>query len=165
MNTETSGHPGPVGLAGWLVLIGLGLIISPILLANYLLDTFPPIFRDGTWQVLTTPGPEPYHPFWAPLLLSEIVINCLFIVASIVLLFMYFQKSGRFPKIYIYYLIANVAFILTDALAVRIVLPEEPIFDPDTVREFGRSLINATIWIPYILVSKRVRNTFAPVAA
>jgi hypothetical protein len=165
MNAETSEDPGPTGLSGWLILVCLGLIISPILLGKYLLGTFPPIFRDGVWQVLTTPGPPPYHPFWGPLLLSEIVINLAFIVCSIVLLFMFFMQSQKFPRLYITYLIANVAFVLADALAVGIVLPEEPIFDPETTRQFGKSFVNAAIWIPYVLLSKRVRNTFARVAA
>jgi hypothetical protein len=157
---EDSSRASPAGLSGWLVLIGLGLVITPFRLAIYLLQTFPPIFRDSTWRVLTTPGSAPYHPLWAPLLLAEIAINLLCIVISIYLLFLFFQKSWRFPKVYIIFLIVNLGFIVTDAFAVRIILPERPILDPGTAREFGRSLFGVIIWVPYLLLSKRVRNTF-----
>ena len=151
---------GPAGLSGWLVLVGLGLCITPIRLAIFLLQTFPPIFRDGTWGTLTTPGPAPYHPFWGPLLIAEMAINLVFIAMSIYLLFLFFRKSSRFPKLYIIFLCSNLAFLLADAFAARIVLPDQPIMDPETAREFGRSIVSASIWVPYLFLSKRVKNTF-----
>ena len=33
-------------------------------------------------------------------------------------------------------------------------------FDPDTTKEFVRTLIGALIWIPYMLMSQRVKETF-----
>jgi hypothetical protein len=33
-------------------------------------------------------------------------------------------------------------------------------FDPETAKEFFRSLISMAIWVPYMLVSQRVKNTF-----
>lgn len=151
---------GPAGLSGWLVLVGLGLFVTPIRLAIFLLQTFPPIFRDGTWGTLTTPGSAPYHPLWAPLLLAEMIINFCFIVMSIYLLFLFFRKSARFPKLYVVFLLSNLAFLLADAFAVTIVLPNQPVMDPNTAREFGRSIVSASIWVPYLFLSKRVKNTF-----
>ena len=151
---------GPAGLSGWLVLVGFGLCITPIRLAIFLLQTFPPIFRDGTWGTLTTPGSAPYHPLWAPLLLAEMVINFIFIAMSIYLLFLFFRKSARFPNLYIMFLLSNLAFLLADAFAVTIVLPSQPFMDPNTAREFGRSVVSACIWVPYLFLSKRVKNTF-----
>jgi hypothetical protein len=40
------------------------------------------------------------------------------------------------------------------------VLPGEPVFDPDTVKELMRSLFMVVVWVPYILASKRVKATF-----
>jgi hypothetical protein len=151
---------GPVGLSGWLVLVGLGLVITPFRLAIFLLQTFPPIFRDGTWGTLTTPGSGPYHPLWAPLLIAEMAINLIFIATSLYLLFLFFQKSARFPRLYTLFLLSNLAFLLADAFAVTIVLPTQPFMDASTAREFGRSVFSACIWVPYLFLSKRVKNTF-----
>ena len=61
MNTA----PGePKGLRGWLILPAIGLIVAPLRLGINLMKDFWPIFRDGYWPVLTTPGTEAYHPLW-----------------------------------------------------------------------------------------------------
>jgi hypothetical protein len=151
---------GPVGLSGWLVLVGIGLVTAPFRLAYFLMQTYPPIFRDGTWETVTTPGPAPYHPFWGTLLVGEIIMNVVFILMSIYLLYLFFRKSSRFPKTYVVFLIANFSFILADAFAAQVVLPDRPVMDPETGREFGRAVFAAVVWVPYMFVSKRVKNTF-----
>ncbi|HEY8156591.1 MAG TPA: DUF2569 domain-containing protein [Myxococcota bacterium] len=149
-----------VGLGGWLALVGLGLVISPLRLAAVLIQTFPPIFQGGTWEALTSPGSEVYHALWAPLLMFELVGNSAFILVSLILLFLFFKRSRRFPNLYIAYAVANLLFILCDAWLGSRVLPDEPMFDPDTARELSRSLIAGAVWIPYMLNSQRVANTF-----
>jgi hypothetical protein len=151
---------GPAGLSGWLVLVGLGLVVTPFRLAIFLGTTFPPMFKDGTWETLTTPGPAPYHPLWGPLLIGEIVVNLIFVLTSIYLVYLFFRKSWRFPRLYIAFLAANLVFLLADALAVKVVLPGQPFMDPDTAREFFRSIFAMAVWVPYLIVSKRVKNTF-----
>jgi hypothetical protein len=142
------------------VLVLIGLIGAPLTVAYFMSQTFPPIFRDGTWEKVTTPGPAPYHPFWAPLLIGEIVVNLGIIALSIYLLYLFFRKSSRFPKTYILFAIVSFAFVLVDALAAQVVLPDQPLLDAHTARELGRSAIAAAIWIPYMIFSERVRNTF-----
>ncbi len=165
MNDESTSetHPAPSGLGGWLILVGLGLIVAPIRQLNLLVQTYPPIFRDGAWEVLTTPGSDAYHPLWAPLLIGEIAVNLAFVGAGIVLIVFFFQHSHKFPTLYIVVAIASVLFIITDAWLGSLVLPDEPMFDPDTARELGRSVFAVAVWVPYMLVSKRVKNTFRDV--
>jgi hypothetical protein len=158
--STTEAHPAPSGLGGWLILVGLGLIVAPIRLLIYLVQTFPPIFRDGAWEVLTTPGSDAYHPLWASLLVGEIACHLVFVGAEIALLVFFFQHSRRFPTLYIVVAIANLLFIIADAWLGSLVLPDEPMFDPDTARELGRSVVGVAVWVPYMLVSKRVKNTF-----
>jgi hypothetical protein len=151
---------GPVGLGGWLVLVAIGLFVTPVRLALFLSQTFLPIFRDGMWERLTTPGPAPYHPLWGPLLIGEIAINSVFILLAIYLLFLYFRRSWRFPRLYMTLLISSLVFIVADSFAVGIVAPSQGVMDPATIAEIGKSLIVAAIWVPYMIFSKRVRNTF-----
>ena len=54
----------------------------------------------------------------------------------------------------------SLVFILLDALGAKIVMPNDPIFDVDTVKELTRSLLQVIIWVPYMLRSKRVKATF-----
>jgi hypothetical protein len=148
------------GLGGWLVLVGLGIVISPLRIIGMVFPIYSEIFSNGSWEVLTTPGTEAYNPLWAPILYGEMAINGALVLVWIFVAFLFFSKKNAFPKWYIGMLLFTLAFILVDALAIKAMLPNEPIFDPETTKELGRSLIASLIWIPYMLVSKRVKATF-----
>lgn len=147
------------GLGGWLILVGIGVIISPI----QLLVTYIPIyniFEDGTWEALTTVGSEAYNPLWGPLLIGEIVYNAAMVAVSIYLIYLFFSKHHLFPKVYIAIVAVSLVFIPLDAWLVTKVLPTEPMFDPETAKEFMRAFVSGCIWVPYMLISKRVKLTF-----
>lgn len=148
------------GLGGWLILVGIGVVITPLRLIHFVYTTYWPIFDQGIWSVLTDPSSESYHPLWGPLLLGEVVTNMALIIASFYLIFLFFTKRALFPKLYIGIVIVTLAFIPLDAWLAAFVLPNEPMFDPETIKEFVRTLIVALVWIPYMMVSKRVRVTF-----
>ena len=97
---------------------------------------------------------------WGPMLIGEIVFNAIMVIACIYLIYLYFSKHYLFPKVFIALMVVSLVFIPLDAWLVTFILPDEPMFDPDTTKEFGRTVIASLIWIPYMLVSKRVRATF-----
>lgn len=148
------------GLGGWLILVGLGVILSPLVILVTVFPTYFEIFSDGSWAILTTPGSTVYNPLWAPLLIVEIGINAGLVLAWVVAATLYFTKRKAFPKVYIAIVLFSLTFIILDAIAVNAVLPTEPVFDSATARQVGRTLITALIWIPYMLLSKRVKATF-----
>ena len=148
------------GLSGWLVLVGLGVVLSPFRLLLTYVPIYLPIFKDGTWEVLTTEGTEAYHVLWGPLLIGEIIYNICLIGLSLYLIYLFFSKHYMFPKYYIGVFVVSLIFIPLDAWVVSIVVPNEPMFDPQTTKEFTRSLIGVVIWVPYMLDSKRVKATF-----
>jgi len=134
--------------------------LTPIRIVALVLPMYADIFTDGTWDVLTTLGSDVYSPFWAPILIAEVVINIGVMGLWLYIAFIFFSKKVIFPKVYIGALLFSIAFITIDACAMTLVLPDEPIFDPETMKELFRSLISAIIWIPYMLKSKRVKATF-----
>jgi len=148
------------GLGGWLILVGIGIIFSPLKIIASTFPIYSDLFSSGNWEMVTTPGSEAYNPLWAPILLGEIFINCTLVIAWVFIAFLFFSKKSLFPKWYIGILLFTSAFILVDALAIKAVMPNEPVFDPYTLKEFGRTIIIAIIWVPYMLVSKRVKATF-----
>lgn len=148
------------GLGGWLILVGIGVVISPIRLLVTFIPSYKPIFEDGTWEALTTVSSEVYDPLWGPLLIGEIAYNSIMVAASAYLIYLFFSKHYLFPKIYIAIVTVSLVFIPLDAWLVTKVLPTEPMFDPETTKEFVRVLIVGIIWVPYMLISKRVKATF-----
>lgn len=151
-------NAGPSGLGGWLIVIGLKLVMSILGNASLLAVQFLPMFNDGTWQALTTPGSDGYHPLLGPVIVFEMVGNGVFLVASAVLLVMYFLKSPWFPRCMIALLVANVVFLGLDLYAASL-LPQVDT-NAGGATQFVRSCGAILIWVPYLLMSKRVRNTF-----
>lgn len=160
-NVVTPALPSrPSGIGGWLILVAIGLILSPIRLLLTLAVDFLPLFTDGTWEALTTTGSEVYHPLWAPIILGEVAGNIGFLGTGIALLVLFFMESRSFPTLFIAVAFINLAFIVGDALVVSVLVPDVPVFDAETTREIARSLFAVAVWVPYMLVSKRVKNTF-----
>lgn len=148
------------GLGGWLILVGIGVVMNPIRLLVTLVPIYKPIFEDGTWEALTTEGSEVYRPYFGSLLIGEIAFNAIILAASIYLIYLFFSKHYLFPKLFIGVAAASLIFIPLDAWMVSKVFPGEPMFDLETAAEFVRALIVGAIWVPYMLVSERVRVTF-----
>jgi len=150
------------GLGGWLILVGIGVVLGLTSNAAEMASLFREVSNNAVrLELLTTPGTESYHPFWKVLLIGEMLglgVNAMF---SLLLIFLFFTKSKNFPKIFIGLLIFNVLFLLIEGVLGKIVMPNEPFFlHKDGMRSFARVVIGCLIWIPYMLVSKRVKATF-----
>lgn len=153
-------NDGPQGLGGWLILPMLGLILTPIRLGALLVMTYLPIFSEGAWEVLTTPGSEAYHPLWAPFLIFEILGNACFVVFAGILLILLFKKHYRFPSLMILFYVSNLAFVGIDFFVADLIPAVAEESDPESIKELTRTVISAAIWIPYFMRSRRVQNTF-----
>lgn len=151
---------GPSGLGGWLTLVGFGLIISPIRTGFLLSSIYMPIFQNGQIGVFIDSSSEYYSPRLFLLLSAEIIFNLLTIAGSLLLLYLFFNRKKAFPGWYIGLMIFSLLGIFVDALLSGFIFPEEPMFDPDTTSELIKAMVGAGIWIPYMLMSVRVKNTF-----
>ena len=152
-------NSGPEGLGGWLILVGIGLIISPIRIA-VIEFTILGLFLDGTWSAIASSSSEFYNLFLAFMIPMEFIMNLAFIFGFIFLIYLYFTKSSIFPRWFISIYAANLIFIFVDAFLVKLAVSDQPFFDPDTSKEFVRSFVACAAWIPYMLKSKRVETTF-----
>lgn len=150
----------PIGIGGWLILVVIGLIVTPLKISYMLFNTYWPIFRNGTWDQLTTPGMPSYHVFWAPYLTFEIVGNIVTMALGLTTLFYLLRKSRKTPRMAIFWYGWSATLVVIDTCAGNLIpaVAAEP--DPASTKELIRGLIGAAIWIPYFLVSKRVKATF-----
>ncbi len=150
----------PHGLGGWLTIVAIGLILTAGKLTVYGWTTFLPLFTSGEWASAASPASAEYQPMWATLIIVEIVGNAFFASMALVLLYLFFKKSRLFPRVYIIYTAANIAFVGGDMVLSNFMFDLPASANDEAARELGRSLITAIIWVPYMLVSKRVKNTF-----
>lgn len=148
------------GLRGWLILVGIIVILSPLRQLLVIGPTYYNIFTDGSWAALTTPGQPAYNQYWMPILIAEISANAVFLVLWLAIIYLFFSKHRLFPLVFRMTLIALLVFIVIDTFMIQIVLPNEPVLDKDTMKEFARTVIATAIWVPYTFLSKRVQATF-----
>jgi len=146
-------------LGGWLVLVLIGLVVTPIRIILHLVNN--DYFDQEVWTALTTPASDSYHPLWSTMLTFELSGNLLTLCLALFCLFLMVKKRDLFPKVMVVYLLSNFVFVLCDyLLAKQIPMITESVELNDTTREIFRSFVASAIWIPYMLVSKRVAETF-----
>src|SRR5262245_44895261 len=63
------------GLGGWLILMGIGVVVTPLRSLATAVSVHLPIFTSGAWLALTTVGSDSYHPLWGPIIIGEVVFN------------------------------------------------------------------------------------------
>lgn len=148
------------GIGGWLILPTIGLIIAPIRLSLFVFKDLLPIFTQGYWSVLTTPGSEVYHHLWAPLLIFEAVGNIGFIIFAIIVMVYLFTKSRLLPRMIIAFMILNLLFVIADFFLANMIPAVAEQRDIADLKELVRTFIGTVIWVPYFLFSKRVQQTF-----
>jgi hypothetical protein len=146
-------------LGGWLIFVALGLILAPVML--FLTSSeIARIFATGSWSLLVTPGSEYYNSLNAPIIIFDTVCNTILFIYSIVNLVYFFRRKKLFPKLIIFFYVINLIFIFVDYY-LNSLLPAVKA-DPSlqSYDDLIRAVINAAIWIPYFIKSKRVKATF-----
>ncbi len=149
------------GLGGWLIVVFLGMIY---LLYSYVTLFYSSIkmFTDGTVESLN--GIQGF----AGALGFEAVMQAILIISLAYLIFLFFKKDKKFPQRYIIFLIVNIIFVAIDTYIVAYGLnyPTDeikqifkgPIQDQST--QLVRGIISGIVWIWYMKVSERVKQTF-----
>lgn len=157
---RSSRRDGPEGLGGWLILVALGLLRSAIVVAASTMRDLLPVFTDGHVWAAFDSGASTYDPFYGLLVCVELVANVVLVIWPLVLLGLFFAKSRWFPSGYIALVAASFVIHVLDLVAAQSL-------DLMAEGEFARGMlglaplvVSAAIWIPYMLVSKRVKNTF-----
>lgn len=154
--SESTNQNEPMDIGGWLLLIGFGIILSPIRLTINLWGVYIPLFSDGTMEDIMVNG----SLIFVAIIIIEIIANIFFLLFSIYLIKLFFQKMNTFPKCYFVLALASTSFILIDSLAISLLFPDAEIFDSETVRGMISAAFALFIWSPYLFKSERSKNTF-----
>lgn len=150
----------PWEFAGLLLLVGLGVVISPFRIIIDFVSTYPPIFTEGTWDSITSMNSLNYDPYWGTLITVEIIANLVFIFLTFFLLFLFFKKKSIFPKWYFICALATFLFALTNSYLVSWIYPSIELWSEDTIRHMISGLVSIFVWTPYLFTSQRAKNTF-----
>jgi hypothetical protein len=148
----------PQGIGGWLVLPIIVLIIAAIGHSYLVLTQYWPIFRDGAWEQLTTPGTAAYHYLWGPMIAFESAGSFVLLVIAIATLVLLFRKSKKTRAFAIAFFGISIVYNVFDYLADLIPAVAEQ-SGPDDVRRLIW-IIFCALWIAYFIFSRRVKASF-----
>ena len=147
-------------IGGWLIFVGIGIVFSPLIMFSQMVPLYSDLLKPGMWNALTSVGSQYYIESYSILLIAEMIINALIFSISLYLIFLFFSKKVLFKKVYIGLAVFTPIFLFSDAFIVQKVLEMEELFDAETSKELFKSIITVCIWVPYMLMSKRVKRTF-----
>jgi hypothetical protein len=150
----------PIG--SWLVLIAIGVAISPFRILYELLVDLE-YYNQNTWLGLMQSGSSfIQNLILGFLLMLQLIVNWLLFVYVILLAFLFFTRRTSVPKLMLIYLIANFAIPLLDHVLFYIAAPNlfNGLFTEELFLELAAPLLGSAVWIPYFLMSERVKSTF-----
>jgi hypothetical protein len=146
----------PYDIGGFLILVTLILIVSPILFLVQM--EYSTYFDLNIWNNLTTPGATTYNSLWAPFLAFDLVFNTFRITLFILGLVLFYRKRTSFPAIFIGIYWTTCLYLIVNLAAVYILKIETP--DTKNWNETGYALFIAIVWTAYFKYSERADNTF-----
>ena len=147
------------GIGGWLLVVIFGDLFRIGSSTKLLWGNYASVWDVTRWSLLTVPGNSGYDPIWAPSLLFEILFNLFAITFSILSLLLIWKRRASLPKIMIGLLALFVVGSLLDDLLVHHTARTLKLTS-ESDQNLMKEAFHAVIWIPYFLVSKRVRATF-----
>ena len=135
-------------IGGWLVLIGIGIFLSMFTVPLSFLQEADAYFTRSNWTDFET----------GTVLAFEVIVNSALVVLTFALAGSFFLKRKIFPKLFIFVAVYSILVAVIDVALCLYLLEVPP--DGDIHVELIQLVIRATIWCPYMLISKRVKGTF-----
>jgi hypothetical protein len=154
--TEQAAAPQPWAFGGWLFLLGFGIWLGPFRLLFNLWGLYQPLFSDGNFSDILHAASAGF----ILLIFTEMLINLLMLALSVYLIYLFMRKSRLLPK-YFFILAAMAAtFLLGDTLITSLMFPQLEVWTDDIIKSLCSSAFALGIWVPYLYLSERAKNTF-----
>ncbi|MBB6609557.1 DUF3857 domain-containing protein [Pontibacter sp. Tf4] len=144
-------------IGGWLVLVAIGLVGTPFRLVFGILSER--YFDAAVWENILDTSSGVYSPALAGILTMELVVNVAYLVFSLLLIYLFFQRRSSVPRLMVIFYAANFAFIVLDYALISL-MGLGTGTGADTAKEIAQAFIAAAIWVPYFNLSHRVKATF-----
>jgi transglutaminase-like putative cysteine protease len=148
------------GLGGWLILVGIGVTLRPLLLIIQGCTAMNASFHQDTWDAMTTPGNAGYQSALGPLIVTEVIGNLILIVGSVLMLILFYGRKHLFPATAIALMSFSVLFLSFDDWASHHLIKIAATAGKAPPPQAAQAIVQAAIWIPYMLISRRVKATF-----
>lgn len=156
LNNQLSEVVVPRRLGGWLVFPFIGLFLNIVLITITLFTS--DFFNKAFWISRTDPTSENYISGFSSLIIFELAINVFFIAFCAFLIPCFIKNLKFVPKLMVIYYISYFLLITIDHCFASILIEPTNLFYLS--KDIFRSMFSAAIWIPYFMISSRVKETF-----
>lgn len=144
-------------IGGWLVLVAIGLVLSPFMLLYTLITGG--YFDAATWSAVFNVPEMIKYGF---VLFFEMIYVTAILVYATFLIIVFFQKRTIVPRLMIIFYSVLLVIGIYEVFMVSQIIPE--IYTgpekQDVYVELLKTLVRSAIWIPYFIFSTRVAETF-----
>jgi len=147
------------GIGGWMILPLVGLVITACLIFYHLVTIVYPLFVQGTIFALFSSQSNVYNPQFGLLIIFESAGNIVLFWLSIIVLYLCYTQSKKFVLLLIAFYLIHILLSASGYMATGYFEVLKNMED-DAFKDLLRSIIAGSIWIPYLLMSVRVKNTF-----
>ncbi len=149
------------GISGWLILPAIAALVMPLMFGHALYGNYT-LLEQSTWIGLVELAGGQIVPMYLMLAMSFIA-SPLLLALSILFAVLFFQRRTSAPALFITLMACNLTVLLAEYLFMRHI-GMGTIWTEDEMAQHLKSMlqlvVRAVIWIPYFLVSQRVRVTF-----
>lgn len=135
-------------IGGWLYLPALGLLATLLINASSAFYTLKVLLDNYAWFSGAVRG----------VLLTELVLFSGLFLLALYVSSLFIRKKRQLPRFYIGMLLYGLALLCLDLWLGHRYL--DVALSYENVVPIGRTLISVCIWIPYFIVSVRVKRTF-----
>ncbi len=150
----------PRGLSGWLFFVGCGLVITPLNLISGLIQNYVPLFRNGSWELITNPESEHYISGFALSAYFELIVNLLLLAMSLYLINLFFKKRVTFPRFFIICQLLAIFIYVADGVISTYYFSHIGDHPNMSLKLLVIGVAFGVVRILYMLKSQRVKNTF-----
>jgi hypothetical protein len=151
-------------IEGWLVLMAIGIVLSPFVLVVQVILLIKEDLFINSHQILLDSSSTNYDPDRAVYSLIANGLNVFLLVASVFLIFLFFQRKNSFRPYYVFFKSFTVVFLFIDLIMLHYYSDPNNYTDQAELNKQTTSVIRifiqACIWVPYIWFSERSRHTF-----
>lgn len=153
-------EPGPSGIGGWLVLPLIGLVLTIALTLFNLWQAYQ-AFTPSAFDAIVN-ATEPPLTTLRDIVLLSFGGGTILLATATTSLVLFLGRKRQLPAMIIVHLLTSIAVSLAEFYASQQLLEfDASLADVvDSFKQLVRSLIAACLWIPYFVISRRVKNTF-----
>ncbi len=148
----------PLNIGGWLILPTIGILITPIILSRTIFTNG--FFLQSSWDFISSRNSDAFNIVWSITFLFELLMNTLCLIYSVFLIVILIKRRTIFPVHFITFRFINLFVVVTDIILTSLINSEYFPSDSWNAKELMRAIVGTAIWVPYMLNSQRVKETF-----